>query len=64
MALVAITTQRLTHMAVAWRCCVARIMQKSQPLKRPLAQRLVAKRRKLQKKLRSEQWRFEMAMVG
>jgi hypothetical protein len=64
MVLVAITTQRLMHMAVAWRCCVARTMQKSPPLKRPPAQRLVAKRRKRQKKLRSEQWRFEMAMDG
>jgi hypothetical protein len=39
-------------------------MQKSLPLKQPLAQRLVAKQRKRQKKLRSEQWRFEMAMAG
>jgi hypothetical protein len=64
MVLVAITTQWLTHMAVVWRCCVAHTMQKSQPLKRPPAQRLVAKRRKQQKKLRSEQWRFEMATDG
>jgi hypothetical protein len=64
MVLVAITTQRLTLMAVAWRCCVAHTMQKSQPLKRLPAQRLVAKRRKQQKKLRSEQWRFEMATDG
>jgi hypothetical protein len=64
MVQVAITIQRLTHMAVVWRCCVAHTMQKSQPLKRPPAQWLVAKRRKQQKKLRSEQWRFEMATDG
>jgi hypothetical protein len=64
MVLVVITTQKQTHMAVVWRCCVAHTMQKSQPLKRPPAQRLVAKRRKQQKKLRSKQWRFEMAMDG
>jgi hypothetical protein len=39
-------------------------MPKSLPRKQPPEQQLVAKQRKLQKKLRSDQWRFEMAMVG
>jgi hypothetical protein len=54
MALDATTTQRLTHMAEVSRCCVARTMLKSLPHKQPPAQRLVAKQRKPQKKLRSD----------
>jgi hypothetical protein len=49
---------------VVWKCCVARITRKSLPRKQLLEQLLAAKRRKRQKKLRSEQWRFEMAMAG
>jgi hypothetical protein len=65
MALVVNTIQSLMRMVrVAWRCCVAHTMQKSQPRRQLLEQLLVAKRRKRQKKLRSEQWRFEMAMAG
>jgi hypothetical protein len=39
-------------------------MLKSLPHKQPPEQQLVAKQRKLQKKLRSDQWRFEMVTVG
>jgi hypothetical protein len=53
-ALVATTTQRLMHMAVVSRCCVVHIMLKSLPHKQLPAQQLVAKQRKLQKKLRSD----------
>jgi hypothetical protein len=47
-----------------WKCSVVRTMRKSLPRKQLLEQLLAAKRRKRQKKLRSEQWRFEMAMAG
>jgi hypothetical protein len=49
---------------VDWKCCVAHIMRKSLPHRQLLEQLLAAKQRKQQKKLRSEQWRFEMAMAG
>jgi hypothetical protein len=49
---------------VVWKCSVVRTMRKSLPRKQLLEQLLAAKRRKRQKKLRSEQWRFEMAMAG
>jgi hypothetical protein len=49
---------------VDWKCCVVHIMRKSLPHRQPLEQLLAAKQRKRQKKLRSEQWRFEMAMAG
>jgi hypothetical protein len=49
---------------VVWKCCVVRTMRKSLPRRQPLVQLLAAKQRKRQKKLRSEQWRFEMAMAG
>jgi hypothetical protein len=49
---------------VVWKCCVVRTMRKSLLPKQLLEQLLAAKPRKRQKKLRSEQWRFEMAMVG
>jgi hypothetical protein len=65
MALDANTIQSLMHRAlVDWKCCVAHIMRKSLPHRQPLEQLLAAKQRKQQKKLRSEQWRFEMAMAG
>jgi len=69
MALDVNTIQSLMHrVLVDWKCCVAHIMRKSlphrQPLEQPLEQLLAAKQRKRQKKLRSEQWRFEMAMAG
>jgi hypothetical protein len=41
-----------------------RTMRKSLLRKQLLEQLLAAKQRKQQKKLRSEQWRFEMAMAG
>ncbi len=49
---------------VVWKCSVVRTMRKSLLPKQLLEQLLAAKQRKRQKKLRSEQWRFEMAMVG
>jgi hypothetical protein len=59
------TIQSLMHkVLVDWKCCVAHIMRKSLPHRQPLEQLLAAKQRKQQKKLRSEQWRFEMAMDG
>jgi len=65
MARVVSTIQSLMHMVkVDWKCCVAHTMRKSPPRKQPLEQLLAAKQRKRQKKLRSEQWRFEMAMAG
>ena len=65
MALGVNTIQSLMHkVLVDWKCCVAHIMRKSPPHKQPLVQLPAAKQRKQQKKLRSEQWRFEMAMVG
>jgi hypothetical protein len=65
MALDVNTIQSLMHrVLVDWKCCVAHIMRKSLPRRQPLEQLLAAKQRKQQKKLRSEQWRFEMAMAG
>ena len=65
MALGANTIQSLMRMVrVVWKCSVMRTMRKSQPRKQLLEQLLAAKQRKRQKKLRSEQWRFEMAMAG
>jgi hypothetical protein len=65
MALGVNTIQSLMRMVrVAWKCSVMRTMRKSQPRKQLLEQLLAAKQRKRQKKLRSEQWRFEMAMAG
>jgi hypothetical protein len=65
MALGVNTIQSLMHkVLVDWKCCVAHIMRKSLPHRQPLEQLLAAKLRKQQKKLRSEQWRFEMAMAG
>jgi hypothetical protein len=65
MALGVNTIQSLMRMVrVVWRCSVMRTMRKSQPRKQLLEQLLAAKQRKRQKKLRSEQWRFEMAMAG
>jgi hypothetical protein len=65
MARVVSTIQSLMHMAkVDWKCCVTHIMRKSLPHRQPHEQLLAAKQRKRQKKLRSEQWRFEMAMAG
>jgi hypothetical protein len=59
------TIQSLMHrVKVVWKCCVAHIMRKSLPHRQLLVQLLAAKQRKQQKKLRSEQWRFEMAMAG
>jgi hypothetical protein len=59
------TIQSLMRMVrVDWKCCVVHIMRKSLPHRQPLEQLLAAKQRKRQKKLRSEQWRFEMAMAG
>jgi hypothetical protein len=59
------TIQSLMRMVrVVWKCSVMRTMRKSQPRKQLLEQLLAAKQRKRQKKLRSEQWRFEMAMAG
>jgi hypothetical protein len=59
------TIQSLMHrVLVDWKCCVVHIMRKSLPHRQPLEQLLAAKQRKRQKKLRSEQWRFEMAMAG
>ena len=59
------TIQNLMHMVkVVWKCSVVRTMRKSLPRKQLLEQLLVAKQRKRQKKLRSEQWRFEMVMAG
>jgi hypothetical protein len=55
---------RMRMVRVVWRCSVMRTMRKSQPRKQLLEQLLAAKQRKRQKKLRSEQWRFEMAMAG
>jgi len=49
---------------VVWKCSVVRTMRKSLPRKQLLEQLLAAKQRKQQKTLRSEQWRFEMAMAG
>ena len=49
---------------VVWKCSVVRTMRKSLLRKQLLEQLLAAKQRKRQKKLRSEQWRFEMAMAG
>jgi hypothetical protein len=49
---------------VVWKCSVVRTMRKSLLPKQLLEQLLAAKQRKRQKKLRSEQWRFEMAMAG
>jgi hypothetical protein len=65
MALGVNTIQSLMRMVrVVWKCSVMRTMRKSQPRKQLLEQLLAAKQRKRQKKLRSEQWRFEMAMAG
>jgi hypothetical protein len=65
MALVATTTQSLMRtVKVVWKCCVAHIMRKSPPHRQLLVQLPAAKQRKQQKKLRSEQWRFEMVMAG
>jgi hypothetical protein len=65
MALGANTIQSLMRMVrVVWKCSVMRTMRKSQPRKQLLERLLAAKQRKRQKKLRSEQWRFEMAMAG
>jgi hypothetical protein len=65
MALGVNTIQSLMRMVrVVWKCSVMRTMRKSQPRKQLLEQLLAAKQRKQQKKLRSEQWRFEMAMAG
>jgi hypothetical protein len=59
------TIQSLMRMVrVVWKCSVVHIMRKSLPHRQPLEQLLAAKQRKRQKKLRSEQWRFEMAMAG
>jgi hypothetical protein len=59
------TTQSLMRVVkVVWKCSVVRTTRKSLPRKQLLEQLLAAKRRKRQKKLRSEQWRFEMAMAG
>jgi hypothetical protein len=59
------TIQSLMHrVLVDWKCCVAHIMRKSLPHRQLLVQLLAAKQRKQQKKLRSEQWRFEMVMAG
>jgi hypothetical protein len=59
------TIQSLMHrVLVDWKCCVVHIMRKSLPHRQLLEQLLAAKQRKRQKKLRSEQWRFEMAMAG
>jgi hypothetical protein len=65
MAPVVNTIQSLMHrVLVDWKCSVVRIMRKSRPRKQLLVQLLAAKQRKQQKKLRSERWRFEMAMAG
>jgi hypothetical protein len=65
MALGVNTIQSLMRMVrVVWKCSVMRTMRKSLPRKQLLEQLLAAKQRKRQKKLRSEQWRFEMAMAG
>jgi hypothetical protein len=65
MALGVNTIQSLMRMVrVVWKCSVMRTMRKSQLRKQLLEQLLAAKQRKRQKKLRSEQWRFEMAMAG
>jgi hypothetical protein len=65
MALGVNTIQSLMRMVrVDWKCCVVRTMRKSLPRKQLREQLLAAKQRKQQKKLRSEQWRFEMAMAG
>jgi hypothetical protein len=59
------TTQSLMRVVkVVWKCSVVRTMRKSLPRKQLLEQLLAAKQRKRQKKLRSEQWRFEMVMAG
>jgi hypothetical protein len=55
MALVATITQsRMRTATVVSRCCVAHITQKSLPRKQLLERLLVAKQRKLEKKLRSD----------
>ena len=65
MALGVNTIQSLMRMVrVVWKCSVVRTMRKSLLRKQLLEQLLAAKQRKRQKKLRSEQWRFEMAMAG
>jgi hypothetical protein len=65
MALGVNTIQSLMRMVrVVWKCSVMRTMRKSLLRKQLLEQLLAAKQRKRQKKLRSEQWRFEMAMAG
>jgi hypothetical protein len=65
MALGVNTIQSLMRLVrVVWKCSVMRTMRKSLPRKQLLEQLLAAKQRKRQKKLRSEQWRFEMAMAG
>jgi hypothetical protein len=65
MALGVNTTQSLMRaVQVVWKCSVVRTMQRSLPRRQLLAQLLAAKQRKQQKKLRSEQWRYEMAMAG
>ena len=46
------------------KCYVGRITQKSPPPKQLPEQLHVAKQRKHQKKLRSDEWRFVMATVG
>jgi hypothetical protein len=59
------TIQNLMRAVKAvWKCCVVHTMRKSLPHRQPLVQLLAAKQRKRQKKLRSEQWLFEMAMAG
>ena len=65
MALDVNTIQSLMRaVKVVWKCSVVRTMRKSLPRKQLLELMLAAKQRKRQKKLRSEQWRFEMAMAG
>jgi hypothetical protein len=59
------TIQSLMHtVKVVWKFCVVCTMRKSLPHRQLLVQLLAAKPRKQQKKLRSEQWRFEMATAG
>jgi hypothetical protein len=46
------------------KCCVGRTMQKLLLRKQQPERLHVAKQRKRQKKLRSDEWRFVMATVG
>jgi hypothetical protein len=61
---VSITQNQMCMVKVVWKCCVAHIMRKLPPHRQLLVQLPAAKQRKQQKKLRSEQWRFEMVMAG